>query len=140
MRPPVVFLGAIVTFFAVSAAKASSTLNASNHQSPPSGQCNKPPVNNCYCQYSVTCQNSQVTDAIKALERKLKHVMELRNKTSAPVAALERKLEDLVALVNKTFAHVKVLETRLEHLIALVNKTSTPTLSPVQPSGISLMV
>ena len=114
MRSPFVFLGSIVTFFAMNAAKPSSTFNASNHQSPPTGSCNTPPVNNCHCQYSVNCQNSQVTYAIKTLEKKLEgDLMELRNKTSAPVKALEGKLEHLIALVNETFAPVKILEKKV---------------------------
>ena len=141
MRSPFVFLGQIVTFFAMNGANPSSTFKASNHQSPPTGTCNTPPVNNCHCQYSVDCQNSQVTDTIKTLERKLEgDLMELRNKTSARVKALEGKLEHLITLVNETFAPVKILEKKLEHLIALVNKTSTPTFAPVQPPGISFMV
>ena len=142
MRSPFVFLGPIITFFAMNAAKPSSAFNSSNHQSPPTGNCNKPPVNNCNCQCSVNCQNSQVPDAIKTLERKLEgDLMELQNQTFAPVKALEGKLEHLIALVNETFAPMKILEKRLENLIAMVNKTSTPTLSPpVQSPGISFIV
>ena len=114
MRSPFVFLGPIVTFFAMNAAKPLPTFNASNHQSSPAGNCNKPPVNNCHCQCSVNCQNSQVTDAIKTLERKLEgDLMELCNKTSAPVKALEGKLEHLIALVNETFAPMKILEKKV---------------------------
>ena len=123
MRSPFVFLASIATFFAMNAAKPSPTFNSSNHQSPPTGSCNKPPVNNCHCQYSVNCQSSQVTDAIKTLEK-----------------ALQGKLEHLIALVNETFAPVKILEKKLENLIAMVNKTSTPTLPPVQPPGIIFIV
>lgn len=141
MRSPFALLGAIITFFAMIVAIPSSAFNASNHQSPPTGNCNKPPVNNCHCQCSVNCQNSQVTDAIKTLERKLEgDLMELRNQTSAPVKTLEGKLEHLIALVNETFVPMKILEKKLESLIEMVNETSTPTLPPVQPLGISFIV
>ena len=79
---PSAFLGLITLMFAVNGAK-SSLANATNNQSLPVGLCEKTPINHCNIHCSVN-QNSGTDEAVKALERKLEHLIALVNETSIP--------------------------------------------------------
>ena len=77
---PSAFLGLITLMFAVNWAK-SSLANATKNHSLPVGLCEKTPINHCNCHCNVN-QNSGIDEAVKALERKLEHIIALVNETS----------------------------------------------------------
>ncbi|KAM7431721.1 Immunoglobulin superfamily DCC subclass member 3 [Porites harrisoni] len=89
---------------------------------------NKDPCH--YCNVRLTCQCTDLGNAVKSLESKVESLIRQNNKSFGigdAVKSLEAKLESRTGLNNKTSCvgeAVKTLEAKVEGLLELKNKTS----------------